>query len=138
MVVFSVQIIYLYMRPFCSLRREELKVLIEVLKKGPSSLPFWQSRIQSSVSKSLMIWLGSIFQSNITLYKIWWLICVYHHIGSISAIYINIQYLHFIRNARLKSIRSSEWYSPITARPNHLWCRNIRTIFSVLYQFTHL
>ena len=40
-------------------------------------------------------------------------------------------YLHFIRNARIKSIRSSEWYFPITARPNHLWCRNIRTIFSV-------
>ena len=42
-------------------------------------------------------------------------------------------YLHFIRNARLKSIRSSEWYLPITARPNHLWYRTIyiRTIFSV-------
>ena len=51
---------------------------------------------------------------------------------------IKSQYLHFIRNARLKSIRSFEWYFPITARPNHLWCRNIRTIFSVLYQFTHL
>ena len=43
----------------------------------------------------------------------------------------NLIYLHFIRNARLKSIRSSEWYFPITARPNHLWCRNMRTIFSV-------
>ena len=36
-------------------------------------------------------------------------------------------YLHFTRNARLKSIRNSEWYLPITARPNHFWCRNIKT-----------
>ena len=39
------------------------------------------------------------------------------------------QYLHFIRNARLKSIRNSEWYLPITARPYHFRCRNIRTTF---------
>ena len=52
-------------------------------------------------------------------------------------------YLHFIRNARLKSIKSFEWYLSITARPNHFWCRNIRTTFfhvniAQLHQFTHL
>ena len=29
------------------------------------------------------------------------------------------KYLHFIKNARLKSVRSFEWYFPITARPYH-------------------
>ena len=59
---------------------------------------------------------------------------VYNHIMPL--------YLHFIRNA-LKSIKSFEWYLPITARSNHFWCRNIRTTFfhgniAQLHQFTHI
>ena len=40
---------------------------------------------------------------------------------------IIMKYLYFIRNARLKRIRSSEWYLPITAGPNNFCCRNIST-----------
>ena len=41
------------------------------------------------------------------------------------------------------NIRSFGWYLPITARPHHFWCRNIRTTFfhgniAQLHQFTHL
>ena len=42
----------------------------------------------------------------------------------------NLQYLHFIKNARLKSIRRVKWYFTIAARPNHFRCRNIRTTSS--------
>ena len=52
-----------------------------------------------------------------------------------------IKYLHSIRNVRLKSIRTFEWYLPITARPNHFWCRNTKLLFSMatkFHQFTHL
>ena len=41
----------------------------------------------------------------------------------------NVLYLHLIRNARSKNISSFEWYLLITARPNHFWCKNIRTTF---------
>ena len=41
----------------------------------------------------------------------------------------NVLYLHLIRNSRLKSIRSLEWYLLITARLHHFWCKNIRTTF---------
>ena len=52
-------------------------------------------------------------------------------------------YLHFIRNARLKSIRSFEWFLHITSIPYPFWCGNIRTTFfhgniAQLHQFTHL
>ena len=67
---------------------------------------------------------------------------IYHLFQSLWANF-NQTYLHFIRNARLKSIRSSDWYLPITARPNHFWRRNIRTTFfhrniAQLYQFTQI
>ena len=60
-----------------------------------------------------------------------------------SLVYLFIIYLHFIRNARFKSIRSFEWYLTITARPKHFWCWNIRSTFfhgniAQLHQFTHL
>ena len=59
---------------------------------------------------------------------------VYNHIMPL--------YLHFIRNA-LISIKSFEWYLPITARPYHFWCTKIRTCFfhgniAQLHQFTHI
>ena len=41
----------------------------------------------------------------------------------------NVLYLHLIRNSRLKSISSLEWYLLITARLYHFWCKNIRTTF---------
>ena len=70
-------------------------------------------------------------------------ICEFYHLFQSLWANFNQSYLHFIRNARLKSIRSSDWYLPITARPNHFWRRNIRTTFfhrniAQLYQFTHL
>ena len=58
--------------------------------------------------------------------------CIYGRIWpktfGIRYVYI-LSYLHFIRHARLKSIRSFEWYLPINRRPNHFWCRSIRTTF---------
>ena len=73
-----------------------------------------------------------------------WVNLINLNLDSILCMTFIYKYLHFIRNARLKSIRSSEWYLPITARPIHFWHRNIlRTTFfhgniAQLYQFTHV
>ena len=86
----------------------------------------WKKKSISSL-KYFYIWKLSLCMIRIKLQMLWKIDGAYlEHLFM-----IHVQYLHFIRNARLKSIRSSEWYFPITARPNHLWCRNIRTIFSV-------
>ena len=104
--------------------------------------PSWIYQVSTNVPRMLEIKYNAIFI----------------YIGTASSFGIR-QYikLHYIRNARLKTIRSFEWYLPITAsrdiystciyvsaaRPNHFWYRNIRTTFfygniAQLHQFTYL
>ena len=60
-------------------------------------------------------------------YENFWLIGHWQNVWTVYIIKRNI--FTFLGNVRLKSIRSSEWYLPITARHKHFWRMNISTNF---------